>query len=126
MESKIYLYKTISWRVLGTLDTLLLSWLITGNLGAGVQIGMADALVKMVLYYTHERLWHGHYLHRPDRRHILKSISWRIVGTISTIILAYMIWGEGLASFQIGGAETVTKMILYFFHEKLWFRFYRR
>jgi uncharacterized membrane protein len=126
LKTKIYLYKTISWRLVGTLDTLLLSWLITGNFDAGVQIGMADAVVKMLLYYAHERVWHGHYAERPNRRHVLKSVSWRMVGTLSTILLAYLIWGEGLASLQIGGAETLTKMILYYFHEKLWFRFYRR
>ena len=123
---KIILLKTLSWRVVGTLDTLLLSWLITGNLAVGIQISIADFVVKTLLYYLHEKLWHDRWTSQPNRRHLLKTISWRVTGTLSTILLAYFIWEDGLASLQIGSAETLTKMILYYFHERLWFRFYRR
>lgn len=53
-------------------------------------------------------------------RSIVKSISWRAVGTIDTIFISWMITGQVKTAFSIGGIELVTKMLLYFFHERLW------
>ncbi len=51
------LAKAISWRVTGSLDTLLLSWLFTSNLSIAAAIGLTEVLTKTVLYYGHERVW---------------------------------------------------------------------
>lgn len=51
------LLKTISWRVIGTLDTILISWLITGAITLALSIGTIELISKMVLYFFHERLW---------------------------------------------------------------------
>ena len=51
------LLKTISWRVIGTLDTILISWLITGVMTLALSIGTIELISKMVLYFFHERLW---------------------------------------------------------------------
>jgi uncharacterized membrane protein len=55
---KRHIAKTITWRVIGTLDTILLSWLITGSLKWGVTIGGVELFTKMFLYYFHERAWY--------------------------------------------------------------------
>ena len=117
-----HIAKTISWRILGTMDTMFLSWLITGDLKAGMQIGLADVIIKMVLYYLHERVWFKSSITNSNRRHLFKTVSWRIIATSTTIILSLWIWGNSIHSFQIGGAETLTKTILYYFHEKFWYR----
>ena len=57
------------------------------------------------------------------RRHILKTITWRLVGTIDTILLSWWISGDPLVGLSIGGAEVFTKMILYFFHERVWYKY---
>ncbi|MEQ9366255.1 MAG: DUF2061 domain-containing protein [Leptospirales bacterium] len=49
--------KAISWRITGTLDTMLISYLVTGNLAAAASIGFLEVFTKMALYYGHERLW---------------------------------------------------------------------
>jgi uncharacterized membrane protein len=49
--------KAISWRALGTIDTMLISWLITGKLVLAVSIGTTELLTKTLLYYVHERIW---------------------------------------------------------------------
>ena len=49
--------KSISWRTLGSLDTFVLAFLITGRFTWGVSIAGAEVLTKMVLYYVHERAW---------------------------------------------------------------------
>lgn len=51
------LAKTLSWRVVATLTTFLIAWIVTGNVAAGAAIGSVEAAAKMVLYYGHERAW---------------------------------------------------------------------
>ena len=51
------LLKTISWRIVGTLDTMFLGWIITGSPLIGLKIGALELFTKMILYYFHERLW---------------------------------------------------------------------
>ena len=51
------LVKAISWRVLGSMDTFLLSWLFTSSAKAAGAIASTEVITKMVLYYVHERAW---------------------------------------------------------------------
>jgi uncharacterized membrane protein len=55
---KRHIAKTVTWRIIGTLDTVLLSWVITGSLKWGVTIGGVELFTKMILYYFHERVWY--------------------------------------------------------------------
>jgi uncharacterized membrane protein len=119
---KRHIAKAITWRVIGTLDTLILSWIISGDVYLGIQIGAAELVTKMTLYYLHERAWFFSKIKNSNKRHIIKTFSWRAIGTIDTIVLSWIISGNPLTSLKIGGTEVLTKMILYFFHEKLWYR----
>ncbi|MDT0686592.1 DUF2061 domain-containing protein [Autumnicola psychrophila] len=117
----------MTWRMVGTIDTILLSWLISGNPYTGLKIGFAEVVTKMLLYYVHERIWYNiraGVTKKGDskKRHIVKSLTWRIIGTVDTIILAWIISGDPLVGLQVGGAEVVTKMILYYFHERAWYK----
>ena len=55
------------------------------------------------------------------RRHIAKTITWRIIASTDTLIIAWLITG----SWKIGGGiaiiEIITKMILYYLHERAWY-----
>ena len=51
------LAKTISWRVVGTLDTVVISWALTGTLTLALSIGAIELVSKMILYFFHERAW---------------------------------------------------------------------
>ena len=53
-------------------------------------------------------------------RSILKSLSWRITATITTIIIAYAITGNHEIAIKIGGIEVFLKLLIYYFHERLW------
>lgn len=53
-------------------------------------------------------------------RSVLKSISWRIIGTLDTILISYIITGKLAFALSIGGIELVTKMVLYVVHERVW------
>lgn len=61
-------------------------------------------------------------VHPPDSRMLsaAKAISWRIVGTIDTMVISYLITGEMVLAISIGGIEVVSKLLLYYFHERLW------
>ena len=56
------------------------------------------------------------------KRHIAKTITWRVIGTLDTMLLGWLISGDPLIGIQIGGLELFTKMILYYFHERAWYR----
>ena len=49
--------KTVSWRIVGTLDTIVISYLLTGTFEVAVQIRGVEVISKMILYYLHERAW---------------------------------------------------------------------
>lgn len=49
--------KSITWRIIGTLDTMLISWVVTGKLILAISIGSIELGTKMVLYVLHERAW---------------------------------------------------------------------
>src|SRR5476649_1422001 len=66
--------KTISWRIIGSIDTVILGWLITGNLSFGIKIGGTELLTKMLLYYGHERIWQSFKLGLPSRHQQNKLI----------------------------------------------------
>jgi uncharacterized membrane protein len=51
---------------------------------------------------------------------IMKSVSWRIVGTLDTMVISYFITGRVTIALSIGSVEVLTKTLLYYFHERLW------
>ena len=130
------LIKGITWRIIGTMDTIFLSWLITGDLSKALKIGALEVFTKTILFYFHERVW----LYIGQRRKhdsrftsFAKAVSWRIVGTMDTIMISFFIIqltgsAEELkvpAIFQastIGLAELFTKILLFYAHERVWNR----
>ena len=122
---KRHIAKTITWRVVGTLDTILLGWLLTGDISTGVSIGAVEFATKMVLYFIHERIWFKVRVFREassNVRHILKTITWRFIGTMDTMFLGWLISGSAEIGLSIGGLELFTKMILYYLHERIWYK----
>lgn len=51
------LAKAISWRITGSIDTMVLSFLITGSVKLAAAIGLTEVVTKSLLYYLHERAW---------------------------------------------------------------------
>lgn len=125
---KRHIAKALTWRIVGSVDTVFLSWLITVNPMTGLKIGFAEVITKMVLYYLHERVWFNINLSKSGlvrenkMRHLAKTITWRMVGTADTMVLAWLLTGNPLTGVKIGLAELLTKMILYYIHERIWYR----
>ncbi len=120
--SKRHIVKSLSWRFIGTADTLTFSWLITSDLSDGLNISGITIFTKLLWYYLHERLWFKSSITNSNKRHMAKTISWRGIGTLDTILFGWLITGNSLTGLKIGGIETLSKMLLYYGHEKLWYR----
>ena len=123
---KRHLAKSITWRIVGTIDTILISWLISGNPLTGLKIGFTEVITKMFLYYLHERIWFKVNLSKDGKllesrkRHIGKTITWRMVGTLDTIVISWIISGNPMTGLKIGISEVLTKMVFYYIHERIW------
>jgi len=122
-SSKRHIVKTITWRFIGTTDTIFLSWIISGDFTIAYQIGFLELITKMILYYFHERLWFKSIIMlKTNKRHLAKTFSWRVIGTLDTFMLGWLITGNPLTGLKIGGFEVVSKMLLYYGHEKIWYK----
>ncbi len=53
-------------------------------------------------------------------RSILKAVSWRITGSIDTFVLALLFTGSSALAGSIAGTEIVTKIVIYYLHERAW------
>lgn len=126
---KRHLAKTMTWRIVGSIDTMTIGWLVTGDPLIGLSIGGTEVITKMILYFVHERIWLK--LDRKNKsknrlykyRHIIKTITWRVIGTIDTMLLTWLIAGDPITGLKVGGIEVITKMVLYYIHEKIWYKF---
>ena len=49
--------KATSWRITGTIDTIIIASFISGSITFGVTIGATEFVTKIVLYWIHERVW---------------------------------------------------------------------
>ena len=123
--------KAATWRVLATADTIFLSWFFTRTIATALRIGLTEVITKIILFYLHERIWEkvnvgmqvsGSAYRESHYRSIIKGFSWRFFGTIDTILLALFWTGSFTKAFAIGGAEVITKVILFWFHERLWIK----
>lgn len=118
--------KGVSWRTLGTIDTILLSFIVTGHIANSIKIGFTEIFTKIFLYYLHERIWDKipwgriHGKGPTHGRSLVKGISWRAIGTLDTIVIAYWITGAPLNAVAIGGFELFTKIVLFYLHERIW------
>ena len=53
-------------------------------------------------------------------RSIVKTISWRIIATLTTTILVYIFTGNFTIAIRIGFLEIISKLIFYYLHERVW------
>ena len=137
--------KAVSWRTVGTIDTLVLSYVLITYLGPmfDAPVAQSDALetasyiaitevaTKFVLYFLHERGWAltgWGIVYRKDRhretmrRTTVKTGLWRLIASLDTVALAWFFTGSVATAVSIGGLEVFTKLVLYFFHERIWAR----
>lgn len=57
------------------------------------------------------------------KRHLVKTVTYRILGTLITIIAAYFIGGSLKVASLLGLGELLLKPVIYFLHERVWYRY---
>jgi uncharacterized membrane protein len=60
------------------------------------------------------------YTKEKNYRSIIKAVSYRIFGTFATVLISYVITGDAKSALSIGGLELSSKIIIYYFHERIW------
>ena len=143
ISAKRSVAKAFSWRLVGTIDTLILSYVLITYLGpvfglessegealqAASYIAITEVITKMGLYFLHERFWvwlaWGTSVVNGKRketyaRTTTKTATWRTLASLDTMLLAWFFTGSIATAISIGGLEVITKLILYFFHERIW------
>ena len=115
------LAKGVSWRVIGTLDTFIWSLLITKQPFSAGSIASLETITKIALFYGHERAWRL-VPWAPDAhlRSLIKAVSWRVVGSLDTFMLSLLVTGSAKWAVTIATAEALTKIVLYYLHERAW------
>jgi len=122
--------KGISWRVIATTDTILVVLFVTCLLGEcsienAIKIGASEFLLKLGIFYFHERIW-LRILNKEattNRELVYKSISWRVVATTTTFIISGIVLnGFDEVALYIALTELFTKFVLYYVHEKVWLK----
>jgi len=115
--------KGVTWRVIGTIDTFLWSWLITHEPVNSNSIASTEIFTKIALFYLHERFWRVlKFAPNSHLRSLVKAVSWRVVGSLDTFILSLIFTGSGQYAISIASAEALTKIALYYVHERAWRR----
>lgn len=67
------LLKTMSWSIVGSIDTVLLGWFIFGSINIGVKLGLYELLTKVIIYYFHERIWQKTTFGLPSKQDLAKA-----------------------------------------------------
>ena len=60
---------------------------------------------------------------KSNKRHLIKSFTWRFIGTVDTFLLGWLFSGNPLIGLKIGVVETISKLMLYYIHERFWYKF---
>ena len=147
ISRKRHIAKAITWRIVGSIDTWIIGYVLMRFFGseeinaeesnisekaavAATYIAVLELITKTIFYYFHERIWSSIMLiEKQEIRHVVKTFSWRLVGAIDTILLVYIVYYfyigsiEGAAKLALSmfSIEIITKIVLYYLHERIWF-----
>ena len=125
------LIKSLSWRILGSIDTYILSFVIINFSSDNYTYDLAfyiaglEVITKTIIYYFHERIWNKFNIGRigdkvKRTRSLIKALTWRITASLDTFLLSYIITGRFDWATTIAFFEIITKAILYYLHERGW------
>jgi uncharacterized membrane protein len=127
------LIKATTWRILASLDTFTISYFLTGDFKIAASIGGIEIFTKLIVYFLHERFWNNvkwgkretkdpsHLkIEETKRRSLAKALTWRVLGSLDTITISFVLTGQIKTAITIGTIEIFTKLLIYFLHERAW------
>jgi len=114
--------KGFSWRIIATFTLICIFYLVEGDIGAALQVGLLEFSIKLFIYYAHERAWAGYLkdtLQTP-KISFFKTISWRIIASLTSFLIVASFLQSGSKATLIVVIEFFAKFIIYYLHERLW------
>ena len=117
-----HLLKSFTWRFIASIDTFLLSYILSSDFKISISISSVELITKLILYYLHERFWFNSNLANSKIRHLVKPFTWRAIGTLDTLIISSLLFDDFFMGAQLASFETLTKLVLYYLHDKLWYK----
>lgn len=128
---KRHIAKALSWRILASGTTFLIAWFFFREDPSATEkatsIAIAESIIKITVYYFHERLWIRVKFKAKilsSKRHLFKTITWRIIASITTFLLTLIIFKDDPNASEkatgVMAVETTLKMGFYYVHERLW------
>ncbi|MBD3359153.1 MAG: DUF2061 domain-containing protein [Candidatus Buchananbacteria bacterium] len=124
------LIKSITWRLIGTLSLVFVTYLFTQKLDLSVAIGGIDIISNLILYFVHERVWEHIAWGRTfwdlitftdnKKRSLAKAISWRILASLYLVLVSYFLTGDPVVSVAISLIDAFLNIIEYYLHERVW------
>ena len=117
------LVKTVTWRLIGSMDTFVVSYIVTGTFESALKIGGIGLCTKMIMYFVHELVWNKQKKKKKGltvKRSFFKTMTWRMIGSLDTFIISLFVLEAVATAATIGGIGFFTKSILYFLHERAW------
>ncbi|MEO9805412.1 MAG: DUF2061 domain-containing protein [Reichenbachiella sp.] len=130
MDSRVrHITKSITWRIVASATTFSLTLAFFGKaeLALASWLTAIETSVKIIFYYFHERIWFKLSTNLNSKmRHIAKAVTWRLIASGTTFILALVLFGAHEGALEkatwIALIESVLKMGFYYGHEEIWYR----
>lgn len=127
------LIKSISYRVIGFVNTFLISFLVINDgvndktIKYSLYLALLVLIIKAITYYLHERFWNIFDFGRLNKtvskvRSILKALTWRIAASTITLISAILITSNLEWTKSIVIYEFINGILIYYVHERIWNR----
>ncbi|MEM6814469.1 MAG: DUF2061 domain-containing protein [Bacteroidota bacterium] len=126
---KRHIAKTVTWRIIATGTTFLLTIFFFREDPNATEkaswVAVSEAILKMVFYYYHERIWFSIKMNlRSSIRHLFKTITWRVIASLTTFVLALLFFKDDPSAVEkatgVALIESILKMLFYYLHERVW------
>lgn len=76
--------------------------------------------LDVLLYKEHEKLDHAGIIEESHTRSIAKGITWRVVASLTTVLVSWIVIQDVSSALRIGFFEAILKIGIYYLHERIW------
>ena len=117
--------KTITWRLIALIITMLVYYLFHRDFTVALNVGLWANFIKTFFYYFHEHAWNlvkwgKKKSYDLQRRTLVKTVSWKVIATTITMLVALSYTSNLAFSLGIGFAVNLIKAVFYYLHERVW------
>jgi len=105
--------------------TVVIAFVVTTEPTTSVGVGIAEFVFTYIFFYLHELAWDGastlfEFSLQDHRASLAQALSWRVTGTLLTVIIVFVFTGQVGSAIQVGIGEVVVKIGIYYGYTRLW------